>query len=94
MIPELNSHDELKKLLVENQRLLLENNQMLNKLRRTNEAGSLVRIITLLVLVSIPLVIYFVYIKPDLIVINQQLDTFEQMKLDVANYVNVISNQP
>ena len=61
-----NGHEEIKKLLVENQRLLLENNQMLHKMRRSAFLGTIFRIVWFLVILGVPVYLYFSYVKPNM----------------------------
>ncbi len=88
MYPEINSHEELKKLLVENQRLLIENNQMLHKMRRAAAAGSWISVISFVILITIPLIIYLTYVKPSIEQVREQLTTFEQVRYEASNYAD------
>ncbi len=86
MISELHTQDELKKLLVENQRLLIENNQMLHKMRRSAKNGEWVRVLSFLVLIAIPLGIYLFYVKPSFEQIQAELAVFEQARTEASDY--------
>ncbi len=77
-----NSHDEIKKLLVENQRLLLENNQLLHKMRRSAVIGSVFRFIWFLIIIGAPVYLYFSYIQPNMDTIREKYQNFEQMTAD------------
>jgi len=81
MTPD-NNHEEIKKLLVENQRLLMENNQLLNKMRRAAVLGSVFKFIWLLIILGLPVYAYFSYIAPNLDTIKQSYTSFEQMSKD------------
>lgn len=74
-----NGHEEIKKLLVENQRLLLENNQMLHKMRRSAVLGSIFRIVWFLVILAMPVYLYFAYIKPNMGNLVEKYSTLEEM---------------
>ncbi len=74
-----NSHEEIKKLLVENQRLLLENNQMLHKMRKSAFLGTVFRIIWLLFILGLPLYLYFAYIKPNMGNLIEKYSELEEM---------------
>jgi hypothetical protein len=74
-----NNHEEIKRLLVENQRLLLENNQLLHKMRRSAVVGSVFRFVWFLIIVGAPVYLYFSYIQPNMSVIKQKFNNFEQM---------------
>ncbi len=84
MPPDNTSHEEIKKLLVENQRLLLENNQMLHKMRRISILGTFFRILWFIIVISIPLAIYFFYIQPNMGSIKEKINSFEQMSSDTS----------
>jgi hypothetical protein len=57
-------HDEIKAILLENQRLLGENNELLHKLHRKNVRDFWLRIVWFVFIVIIPLLVYQYYIKP------------------------------
>ncbi len=74
-----NNHEEIKNLLVENQRLLIENNQLLRKMRKSAIIGFVFRIIYLVIFMGVPIFVYFNYIEPNLATIKTKLDNFEQL---------------
>ena len=74
-----NGHEEIKKLLVENQRLLLENNQMLHKMRKSAIVGSIFRVIWFLFVIGLPIYLYFSYIKPNMGNLMERYSELEQM---------------
>ncbi len=72
-------HEEIKKLLVENQRLLLENNQMLHKMRKTAIVGTIFRVIWFFFILGLPIYLYFSYIKPNMGNLMERYSELEQM---------------
>jgi hypothetical protein len=63
MNPQL-EHDEIKTILLENQRLLGENNELLHKLHRKNVRDFWIRIVWFIFVAIMPLLVYQYYIKP------------------------------
>ncbi len=57
-------HDTIEKLMVENQRLLAENNLILKKLQRGATWGFWFRIVWIAVLLGLPFVTYFYFVAP------------------------------
>ena len=90
MTPD-NNHEEIKRLLVENQRLLIENNQLLHKMRRTALISSFFRLVWFVIVVSIPIYIYFNYIQPNIDSIKAKIDNFEQLSSD-ADFLKKFSD--
>jgi hypothetical protein len=84
MPPEHHNHDgreEIKNILLENQRLLIENNQMLHKMRRTAFLGSLLRFIWLVFMLTASVYVYLVYIAPYVDTLKQKIAEIEQMNV-------------
>jgi hypothetical protein len=77
-------HDELRKLLQENQRLLIENNQMLYRMRRSAALSGVLRFLWLLIIVSGLLYTYFVYIKPNKEIIEDKFRALGEVSVDSA----------
>ncbi len=75
-------HEEIKKLLVENQRLLLENNQMLHKMRRSAFLGTIFKIVWFLFVLGVPVYLYFSYIKPNMGNLLEQYGALQEMFSD------------
>jgi hypothetical protein len=61
---EPTTDNEIKALLVENQRLLLENNQLLHALHRKNVRDFWLRILWIVGMLVVPMIIYYIYIAP------------------------------
>ena len=74
-----NHQGEIKQLLQENQRLLIENNQMLHKMRRSSFIGAILRIIWALFVIGLIAYAYFNYIQPNIDSIQAKVDTLEAM---------------
>jgi len=79
MPPEHHEHEEIKSILLENQRLLIENNQMLHKMRRTAFLGSLLRFIWLVFILIATAYAYLIYIAPYVDILKQKIAEIDQM---------------
>lgn len=64
MSVEKDEHQQLRDLLLENQRLLTENNLLLRKMQRAAWWGFWLRIISFLVLIGAPFVLYYWLLQP------------------------------
>lgn len=63
----MQDHDnDVKSILLENQRLLLENNEMLKTMRRRANIGLVYKIITIVVFLILPLYVYYTFLMPQL----------------------------
>jgi Trk-type K+ transport system membrane component len=71
--------NEIKTLLRENQRLLVENNQLLRQMRRGTIIATVFRLIWFVVIICIPLYIYFYYIAPNWENLQQKLENIEDV---------------
>lgn len=72
-------HEEIKNILLENQRLLIENNQMLHKMRRKAFLGSLFRFVWVVGMLIATTYVYFVYVEPYVDVLKQKIAEVDQM---------------
>jgi len=77
--------DSVKKLLAENHRLLLENNQLLKKLRRGSIVSSVFRVVWFFILLAIPFYLYFAYIQPNWQNLMGKVDRLEQVTLEMSS---------
>ncbi len=76
-------NNEIKDLLRENQRLLVENNQLLRQMRKGTIIATIFRLIWFVIVIFIPLYIYFYYIAPNWENIKQQLENLEAMTAEM-----------
>jgi hypothetical protein len=79
-----NNHEEIKRLLVENQRLLTDNNNLLHKMRRDALLGSFFKIIWFIIIIGGPVYIYFNYIQPNMDTLKVKYNELEQMTSDTS----------
>ncbi len=76
---ETSNHERIEALLKENQRILIENNVLLHKMRRTAVMSSLLRFVWFLFLLGSGVYVYFTYIQPNLDSIKAEIETVRQM---------------
>lgn len=89
MTPD-NNHEEIKRLLVENQRLLLENNQMLHKMHKTALVSSILRFVWFLIVLGVPIYIYFAYVAPNWDNLKAKVQSFEELMQDSSRFEEFI----
>jgi hypothetical protein len=76
---ESSSHDEIKELLAENKRLLLENNNLLHKMRRASLISGILRLVWFLILAGGFTYAYLEYIKPNIKSLQAGLEELKAM---------------
>ncbi len=74
-----NSNESLRVILLENQRLLIENNQMLHTMRRASRLAFIFRILWALLLIGAFSYAYTQYIKPNMEMVQGKLDQLEEV---------------
>lgn len=84
-----NQYDRTTALLEENKRLLIENNHLLRKMRRTAILSSILRFLWFLILLGIGFYAYFTYIQPNLESIKERTNNLELMLPDKASLKNL-----
>jgi hypothetical protein len=80
------SHQQLRKLMIENQRLLAENNQLLKKMNRRSILSFWFRIVWTLVLIGVPFVLYFYVIEPYFTSLGSSFETFQNGLQEVPGW--------
>lgn len=86
MESENDMHQQLKVLVVENQRILAENNQLLKKMNRRSLLSLWFRIIWTLVLIGVPFVLYFYVIEPYFTSLGSSFETFQNGLQEVPGW--------
>lgn len=77
MLPDKSEHQLLHELILENQRLLTENNQLLKKLNRRSVLSFWFRVFWFLFIIGIPFVLYFYVIEPYFTSLGSSFQTFQ-----------------
>ncbi len=86
MLPDHDEHRELRELILENQRLLTENNQLIKKLNRRSVLAFWFRMFTFLILIGAPFVLYFYVIEPYFTSLGSSFETFQQGLQEVPGW--------
>ena len=86
MNPEQNEHDQMKELLLENQRLLAENNKLLKKLRRNAIVSFWLRIVWFLLIIGLPFVFYYYVVEPYFTSLGSSFETFQEGLQEVPGW--------
>lgn len=77
MNPEHKEHDQIREILLENQKLMAENNRLLKKLHRNAMWTFWVRIAWFLFIIGLPFVLYFYIIQPYFSALGSSFETFQ-----------------
>jgi hypothetical protein len=92
----MNDHDslvstaEIKALLVENQRLLAENNALLHKMRRSALVGTVLRIVWFAVILGMPIALYYLFLEPNITTLERAWAIIESGAQDVTGLRGII----
>ncbi|MFT7644886.1 MAG: hypothetical protein ACI9BF_000549 [Candidatus Paceibacteria bacterium] len=86
MHPEKEDHLLLRELTLENQRLLIENNQLLKKMNHREVLSFWFRIVWFLVLIGAPFLLYFYVIEPYFISMGSSFEIFKQGLREVPGW--------
>ena len=78
MSPEKDENQLLRDLVLENQRLLTENNQLLRTLNRRSIWSFWVRVAWSLFLIGVPFILYYYIIEPYFESFGSSFETFQQ----------------
>lgn len=77
MLPDKDEQQTLHELMLENQRLLIENNQLLKTLKRATVWSFWLKVIWFFILLGAPLVIYYYLIEPYFTSLGSSFETFQ-----------------
>ena len=78
MLPNKDEHQLLQELILENQRLLSDNNQLLKKMYRRSVLSFWLRIISTLILIGAPFVLYYYVVEPYFDSMGSSFSTFQE----------------
>jgi len=77
MLPDKDEYQILHELVLENQRLLIENNQLLKKINRANIWSFWFRVLWFMILIGAPFVLYYYIIEPYFTSLGSSFQTFQ-----------------
>lgn len=77
MDPLQSEHQQMKELMVENKRLLSENNDLLKKMYRTAWWSFVFRIAWFFVIIGAPFLVYYYLVEPYFTTLGSSFETFE-----------------
>lgn len=78
MLPEKNDQTTIHELVLENQRLLIENNKLLKDIHRRAVWSFWFRLISFLIIIGVPFVLYYYVVAPYFTTLGDSFKTFEQ----------------
>jgi len=76
----------IRDLMLENQKLISENNQLLKKIRRDTIIGFWVKIVGFFILIGAPVAIYYYLIQPYFNSVNSSFQSFGSGLQDVPGW--------
>lgn len=76
MIPEKDDRQLLHELMLENQRLLHENNDLMKKMLRRSTLGFFLKIVWLLVILGAPVALYYYVVEPYFTSVSASFQSF------------------
>ena len=77
MQPQNDDHKKMEEFLLENQRLLAENNELLKKIHRNAAVTLWIRIIWVVFIIGLPFVVYFYVVEPYFDALGSSFSTFQ-----------------
>ena len=86
MLPEKDEHQLLQELLLENQRLLTENNELLRRMNRRSIWGFWLKVAWLLLIIGAPFLLYFYVIEPYFTTLGSSFQTFQEGLQEVPGW--------
>jgi len=77
MNPEQTDREQMKEMMIENKRLLAENNELLHKMYRTAWWSFLFRIAWFFIILGAPFLVYYYLVEPYFTTLGSSFETFE-----------------
>ncbi len=71
-----NEHQDIRQLLLENQKLLADNNRMLKKLHRSSVISFWLKIFWIVLVIGLPFILYYYVVEPYFQAFGSSFDTF------------------
>ncbi len=77
MLPDKDTQETLHELMLENQRLLKENHDLLEKINRRSIWSFWLKVIWFMILIGLPFVLYYYVIEPYFTSLGSSFQTFQ-----------------
>ncbi|MEK7639057.1 MAG: hypothetical protein AAB388_02770 [Patescibacteria group bacterium] len=77
MYPEQHEHHQIRDLVLENQKLLAENNKLLKKLSRNAQISLWLKVLWFVIIIGLPFVLYYYIIEPYFTTLGSSFATFQ-----------------
>lgn len=86
MQPDKNEQQLLHELMLENQRLLTENNELLKKIRRAGLISFWFKIVWILIILGAPFLLYFYVVEPYFTSLGSSFEVFQKGLQEVPGW--------
>lgn len=86
MLEDTEAHAKLQELELENQRLLQENNELLQKLYRSAKWAFWLRITWMLLVLGVPFVVYYFLLEPYFASFGSSFEVFQEGLQEVPGW--------
>lgn len=86
MLPDHDAFEQIKSLMLENQRLIIENNQLLKKMNRRSIIGFWFRLLWTLFIIGLPFVLYFYVLEPYFESLGSSFEKFQSGLQEVPGW--------
>lgn len=93
MLPEKDEHQMLHELMLENQRLLAENNQLLRKIRKASVWSFWLRVVWTLIILGAPFLIYYYLLEPYFEAFGSSIEIFQNGLQEVPGWKQFYNNE-
>ncbi len=80
----IDTHDEIKELLLENQRLLKENNELLLGMRRSARWAFAFRVLWFAMILGAPIALYYLLLEPNIDSLYRAYGVFERSATELT----------
>ncbi len=86
MLPEKDEHQLLRELILENQKILTENNQLLKKVKRHIIWSFWIKVVGFTVFIGAPFILYYYVLGPYFETVGSSFQAFQQGLQEVPGW--------
>lgn len=94
MIPKKDEHQILQELLLENQRLLAENNELLKKIHRSAIWSFWLKFVWFMIIIGAPFILYYYLIEPYFNSFGSSFEQFQEGIKEIPGWKQFYSETP